>query len=492
MSRDSEASLRTKAYRAAWWTVGRGAADEVLRLVFFVVLARLLSPEVYGLMALAMVYFTIVGVIAEQGFTRTLVVRAELRPEHLDTAFWWQLGLGLLAFALGVLVAHPIARLLGQPQLAPVLQALAVITPFFVLNTVQYALLQRDLRVNTLAVVKLASTLAGGVLGVTLALRGFGIWSLVAQQLAAGLLSAVVVWAVSGWRPGLLVRRAALRDLLGFSGSLLALSCLNLLKSQADKLIVGVFFGPASLGLYAVSRRLVDVLVSVFVRPISQLTLPVFARLQHSQDRARAAYALVVRGSTAFALPVFSGLFALAPEVVDMMLGPNWGEVSALIRILSLFGLCQMFLFVDGALILSLDGSFARLKLNSGYVLLRFVLLLVSAPYGLEALCASIVVSAFLFLPIELRQVDRLIGFRAREHVDAIWPAALSSLAMVGAIFAVKHSLLTGSPVWQVVLAGVLTGAVTYGACLFSISADMRRLAREMLAHRPRWSVTGR
>jgi O-antigen/teichoic acid export membrane protein len=149
-------SLRTKAYSAAWWTVGRGAADEVLRVVFFVVLARLLSPEVYGLMALAMVYFAIVEVIAEQGFTRTLIQRAELRPEHLDTAFWCQAALSLLAFALGVLAAHPIARLLGQPQLAPVLQVLSVVTPLLVLNTVQLALLEREFRVNILAVTKLS------------------------------------------------------------------------------------------------------------------------------------------------------------------------------------------------------------------------------------------------------------------------------------------------------------------------------------------------
>jgi len=492
LMRDSEAGLRTQAYSAAWWTLAQGAADEVLRLVFFVVLARLLSPDVYGLMALAMVYFAIVEVIAEQGFTRTLVQRAELKPEHLDTAFWCQAALSLLAFALGVLAAHPIARLLGQPQLAPVLQALAVITPLLVLNTVQRALLERELRVHILAVTKLVSTLAGGAVGVTLALRGLGIWSLVAQQLAAALLSAVVVWAVSAWRPGLRVRRAALRDLLGFSGSLLALSCLHLLKNQADKFIIGVFLGPASLGFYAVSRRLVDVLVNVFVRPISQLTLPVFARLQHSQNRARAAYGLAVRGSTAFAIPVFSGLFALAPEIVDVILGPNWGDVSALIRILSLLGLCQVFLFVDAALILSLGGSFQRLKLNSGYVLLSFVLFLISAPYGLEAFCASAVVAALVFLPVELRHVYRLIGFGAREHLQAIWPGAFSSLAMAAAILALKHSLLTGSPAWQIVSASVLAGAAVYGLCLFSISADLRRLAGELLANRPSWSVTKR
>lgn len=492
MSRDSEASLRAKAYGAAWWTLARAAADEVLRLVFFIVLARLLSPEIYGLMALAMVYVAIVEVIAEQGFTRTLVQRAELRPEHLDTAFWCQAVLSLLAFALTVLAAHPIARLLGQPQLAPVLQALAIITPLLVLNTVQLALLEREFRVNIVALTRVSSTLAGGAVGVIFALRGFGIWSLVAQQLTAALLSMVVVWAASAWRPGLRVRRTALRDLLGFSSSLLALSCLSLLKNQADKFIVGVFFGPASLGFYAVSRRLVDVLVSVFVRPISLLTLPVFARLQHSQNRARAAYALAVRGSTAFALPVFSGLFALAPEIVEVMFGPNWGELSALIRILSLLGLCQAFLFVNSALILSLGGSFQRLKLHSGYVLLSFILFLISAPYGLEALCASTVVSALLFLPIELRQVDRLIAFGAKEHLQTIWPAAFSSLAMASAILALKHSLLLVSPAWQVLFTSIVPGAAVYGLCLFSISADMRRLAGEVLANRPSWSATKR
>jgi O-antigen/teichoic acid export membrane protein len=482
-------SLRAKAYSAAWWTTGRGAADELLRLVFFVVLARLLSPEVYGLMALVMVYLAIVEVVAEHGFTRTLIQKAELRPEHLDTAFWYQILLSLLAFTLGVLGAHPIARLLGQPQLAAVLQALAVMTPLVVLNSVQRALLQREFRLNILAVAKLASTLAGGALGVTLALRGFGIWSLVAQQLAAALLGAVVVWAASAWRPGLRVRRAALGELLSFSSSLLALGCLNLLKNQADKFIIGVFLGPASLGFYSVSRRLVDVLVNVFVRPISQLTLPVFSRLQHSQNQARAAYALAIRGSTAFAIPVLCVLFVLAPDIVSLTLGARWSEVSSLIRLLSLFGLCQVFLFVDFALILSLGGSFQRLKLNSAYVLLSFVLLLISAPYGLEAICASIVVSALLFLPVELRHVDRLINFGAREHVDAIWPAAFSSVVMVGAILAVKHSLATDSPAWQVAAASIFTGACVYGLCLFSISADMRRLASEILANRPSWSV---
>ncbi len=467
---------------ALWWTGAQNVVDEALRLAIFLVLARLLTPHVYGLMALVGVYLALANLIVEQGLARALVQREEIRPDHLDTVFWWQLALAALICTFGIFAADVVAQL-TDPSLAPVLRAMAFITPLIALNAVQLAQLERELRNKTIAVARLASSIVAGVIAIFLAANDFGIWSLAAQQLVAAALYAMLIWSRSRWRPGRRLSRRALAELSGFAGGLLGLGGLNLLRRQGDKFLIGIALGPAALGLYATAQRLLETLTQACVRPVSQLGLPLLSRFQGCADDLRVAYLRLLQIAAALAFPVFFGLFALAPEIVAAVLGARWQAMATPLRILSALGIFQAIYLVDGALILSQGTSLLRFKLTAVYVFLALALYALLAPLGIEAVCAGGVVAAFVFLPLELHVVRRQTGAAWREFFACLWPATAAATVMAASIFLLKRSAMAAWHDGTVFAVSVPVGAAIYLACLFGLSPIARRLAGEFIAH---------
>jgi len=468
-------ALKRSAIGAAWWTGAQNAADEALRLVIFLLLARLLSPHIYGLMALVGVYLAVVKLCVDQGFSRALIQREDLRPEHLDTAFWSQMAIALSLCAFGVVAATQIAAALRQPELAPVLRAMALLTPLQALNTVQLARFERDFQARRFAAATLGGSLAGGALALAMAQQGFGLWSLVAQQLGAAVINATIVWRLSSWRPRLRFSRTAFDDLFGFSRNLLGLSVLQFLAKQGDKLLVGLVLGPIALGLYATAQRLIETIVQVAVRPLSKLGLPVLSRLQSDPGGLCTAFHRLQQVTSALAFPVFAGLFALAPEIVALVLGPKWGPVAPLLSILAAMGAFHALALIDAALIVSQGHTLLRLKMNAVYLLGAFLVAFVFVHFGIEAMTVAVVAAAFVFLPFELRQALRIARGSAREMNSRLWPVVLASALMLAAMLSALAWPLAGLPGWERVALAAPLGALVYAAALAVASPSLVR-----------------
>jgi O-antigen/teichoic acid export membrane protein len=480
------AGLKHSAIGAAWWTGAQNVLDEGLRFAFFLVLARLLTPTVFGLMALAGVYLAVVNLFVEQGLAKALVQREALRADHLDTAFWCQLLLALLFFALGFALAGPIAAGLDQPALAPVLQTLALLTPLSALNAVQVAQLERGFRARRIGVAKLAGTLGGGAAGVALALGGFGIWSLVAQQIVSMGLNVALVWSAGAWRPGTQLRLSALRELAAFSGGLFGVSALKLLKRQGDRLLVGVLLGPAALGVFSTAQRLIETITQVVVRPVSQLGLPVLSRMQGQTSALASAWRKMLQATVVAAFPICGVLFVLAPEIVALVLGPQWQSLTPALRILALLGAVQAVSMMNSALLLACGESLLRLRLNAVYLVVALALSAVSVRFGVEAVCAAAALAALAFLPFESRAVARLLGLPVRALLMPLTAAGLATLAMGAAMGLVKTLSIAGTGALPTAALALLAGAVVYSIVLHLVDPGLLALLREFVSHRPR------
>ncbi|MEN8161545.1 MAG: oligosaccharide flippase family protein, partial [Myxococcota bacterium] len=209
-------ALRKRAVRGATWSLVERWGAELLAIAVFIVLSRQLSVQAFGLIALAMVVIDFARRIVDGGFAEAVVQRGELDRAHLDTAFWTGLviGGGMAAAVAGL--ATPIAAAFGEPELAPVLRWLSVAFVVRGLSSTQQAILVRSLRFNQLAIRTLVAELGAGVVAISLALHGWGIWSLVAKQLTAGILGVITLWTVAAWRPGFSFRWAIFRELAAF------------------------------------------------------------------------------------------------------------------------------------------------------------------------------------------------------------------------------------------------------------------------------------
>jgi O-antigen/teichoic acid export membrane protein len=324
MSQENQ-SLTRHALSGMFWTAWGSGASAALRIVVLVALARLLSPVDFGVVGAGLVVITLSTTVSQLGLGPALVQRPTLAPVHIQTAFVASALLGLGLAGLLWLSAPLVAGFFHMAGLEGVLRWLSLLFPLRGIATVAENLLQRDLRFQFLANAEvLTYGLGYGLLGIVLAWVGWGMWSLVAAQLAQTLLYAGALLTARPPRLRPAPSWAGFVDLMSFGGGFTAARLANALADQGDNLVVGRTLGAGALGLYTRAFQLMVVPASLFGNILDRVLFPTMARCQHDLVRLAAAYH---RGCAAVALamlPVSVVLLVLAPEIVVVAFGPRW------------------------------------------------------------------------------------------------------------------------------------------------------------------------
>ena len=284
-------SLKRTALVTALWSMGESWGMKIVSAGVFLLLARLIEPSAFGLAALAQVYLMAVQTISDQGLTTALIQRETIEEAHKDSAFWANLGVGLALMLLTIVFAGPLADLYGEPRLAPVLRWYSLAPLLTSISVVQIGLARRELRFRDLALRQTASALVGGAVGVAMAFAGMGVWALVGQGLVSQAVGVVILWAIVAWRPRFTFSRRHFADLFGFGFNVLATNLLRILGGQADRLLLGFYFGATEVGYYSVAQRLVSIITDFVAGSTERAVVPLFSRIQ--EDRERVARGLI-------------------------------------------------------------------------------------------------------------------------------------------------------------------------------------------------------
>jgi O-antigen/teichoic acid export membrane protein len=467
--------------RGVLWSAGGTAGSRVISFVAFLMIARALAPEEFGLVALASLFVHLLSVLVEQGFVQALVQRPELEPEHLDTAFWTNGGLSLLMAGVLLSTSGVLARAFGEPTLGPVLQVLSIGLPMGSLTGVQTAILQREMRFGDLALRTLVATLVGGAVGVGMAWSGYGVWALVGQILTAHFATVVVLWSVATWRPRLAFSRRHLHELWAFGLNVLGSSLVNFANARAADLFIGSLLGKAALGLYAVSWRIVIVLLQLFVGATSRVAFSSLARLQGDVSEFRRAYYAGVQLTAAIAIPIFVGLSMLGPDLVSLMLGAQWERAGNLVRILAFIGVLATFGSYNSIALSSLGRPDTNLRLDVLNAAATVLAVGLAWPWGVEAVALAFVARAHVLVPIRYAALGRISGVTFPGLWRVVSGSTVSTAAMAGVLTLIRATnSTTGSPYADVALL-MVAGAVTYMITLTLVSRDTVRLATRVL-----------
>src|SRR5574341_866507 len=230
--------LRQKAAKGVVWSAAQSWGIRLITFLVTLVLARILLPEAFGLVAYATVFIAFAQIFVDQGFSDAIVQCPQIEREHLDTAFWINMLTGALIALVGVISSGAIAKLFREPQLAPIVSWLSLSFIFSGLSSVQQALLRRQLAFKSLALRSLLATIAGGVVAIGMALLGYGIWSLVAKILVSNLVSAIALWQVSDWRPGFRFSKRHFKDLFSFGINIVGGNFVDFFSLHSDDFLI--------------------------------------------------------------------------------------------------------------------------------------------------------------------------------------------------------------------------------------------------------------
>jgi O-antigen/teichoic acid export membrane protein len=456
--------MATHFSNARWVALSQGSRV-LAQLVSMTVLARLLAPDAYGLMALAAIVTNLAYLFRDMGTGAALIQAAVVAPRMASTVHWTNLALGV-AIGVAIACAAPLmARVFHEPQLAAVLLMLAVVFPITGSSVVHQALLERDSRFAVVAGAEIAAALAGLATALLLAWKGAGVFSLVAQMIVASAVTSAILVLRSPFKPERHWHLDEFKSIARFSGNLSLFNVVLYISRNADSMVVGRLLGTAALGLYAMAYRLMLFPLQNMTFVVSRVLFPVMSRQQAAGADVGALY-LRSLGFIAFlTAPLMAGLFALREPFVHVMLGARWQASVSLLAWLAPVGFIQSLVSSTGTVLMARGSTGLMLRLGLVGAVLQVGAVIIGARWGINGVAAAYLAANALNAVPALYFSARLIGIGMGALARAIAPALVAALVMVGVLRAIEPLLarVIDSPLASL-LAQVAIGVLAYGA----------------------------
>jgi O-antigen/teichoic acid export membrane protein len=401
--------------------VGREAA----RIVFTIMLARLVGPEAFGIVAQAAVYIGIVGLLLDQGFSSALIQRRRVERHMPGAVVSVNLAVGAALMLLTVAVASAWADFMNTPELTLVLTLLAPSLLIRAASVTPRAVLLRQMRFRTIAIADVTAAVGGGALGVAVALRGGSYWALVAQTLTTDVLVLLVlILAGAGIRPNLHLRYV--RKIAGFSGRAFAAGVLlNSISRNIDNLLVGKFQGPEALAFYGLAYRLLLLPVQLLTITVGGVLFPAFSRRAHDLTAIRSQLTRATRTLAALVLPGMALVAAAAPQLVVTLFGQDWEPAIPIVQVLAMAGAVQaIYRPSTTPLVLGLGHA----ALNLRYAVLTTAVLtagiVVGLPFGPLGVAVGYACAVAALVPVEWIIRRRLLALALSTQARSLVPGA--------------------------------------------------------------------
>jgi O-antigen/teichoic acid export membrane protein len=451
------------------------------RLLVGLVVARLVSPDAFGVAAMVLVVSSFVLVFSDLALGTALVQRRELSERDRSTVFWTGAGVGLLFTLVGVGLAGPVASFYGEPQVRNLFMVFSLTFLVTALGTTQTALLTRELAFRSLELRIMAASLGGGVVGVVAAVQGLGAWAIILQQLAVAVISTALLWAVSPWRPRFAFSRASLRDLGGFSLNVFGTRLLFVLRENAGSLLVGRVLGAAALGVFAVSSTVVLTSLSRVAVPIGEVMFPALSRMQGDRERMTAAWVRTTRTVGAVVVPAMLGLVVLAPDLVVVVLGERWRAAVPVVQILAGIGIVQSLNAFNSSILMALDRTRTLFRYSLVFCIGNIGAFAAGLPWGIVGVATAYAIASALIEPLYAWLAVRALGVSPRRFAGELAGIVEAAALMAGAVLVARLLLVHEGvpPAARVVVLVALGAAVYLPVCAWrtpGLAADVRRL----------------
>jgi lipopolysaccharide exporter len=407
------------------------AATAGLQVVFGAILARLVSPDAYGLVAMAMFVLRFGQYFAQMGIGSAVVQKAQLDADETRAALIISVTMGVAFSAAFFFLAEPASLLYGEPLVAPVVRALSPTFAFGGLGATSFALLRRELRFRRVGITDVVAYLVGyGVVGTGCALGGLGVWSLVAAALSQSALAAIgYIWGAPV-TPRLVLQARPYRSILAFGSRVSLLGFLEFLGTNIDTLTVGRLFGAAPLGFYNRALSLANQPVYYASTAISRVLLPAFARIQGKPERLKRVYlsALLITGAAI--LPMGWCLVVASQDVVRVLLGPNWEATTPILRVVALAAPISAVTHIGAVLCEAVGALNAKLAIRAVHLPLFGLGLLYSSRFGLMGCAIAFALSEVLLHVAYAVLLSKRLDISASEFSRSYVPSIVSGISV--------------------------------------------------------------
>jgi len=464
--------------RSVFWAFLSGASDRVLGFAVFVMLARLLTPAEFGMVALAAAFVDGCAVLVRSGIAEAIIQRGHLSSRTLNAAFFSNLAISLLLTGVLAAGAGLLAHTFDLPEFEPLMWGLAPMLILVALGTVHEAQLVRRFGFKAMAQRTLVATLLGGVAALAAALAGLGPWSLVIQRLVNSGITSLFVWFAVPWLPRLRFRWRDVRGLWRFGGSIVASNLAFAWTLRIPEILIGYVAGPMIVGQFRLALRGVDLLQQLTMLPFMRVSFATFSRM--AQDRM-ALNAMLLRMTASIGLlsfPVFLGAAILAPEGIALVFGPQWADSAGFFQLLCLVPLLMSLGCFYGPALAATGRPGMGTRLALMHLALTLAVTLAVMPLGALAIAQGLVARTLISTVIVLVVGRTLMAVPLREVGRVVVGPLLAATIMALATWLLVDAL-RGQMAPELLLAtGAGFGAAVYTTVMLLLPVPQRALVR--------------
>ena len=427
-------SLRRRTFTAVRWTTAGMVFKGLMQVAQVAVLARLLAPEDYGLMAMVAVVLSFATVFADFGVNSAFVQRRDVTQEQRSSLFWFNLALSACLMLLVMALSPSLATFFGDDRLVPLLILGATTFVIAAVGLQVRMAAEKALHFRPVMLVEVFAALLGFGVAVIAALAGWGVYALVAGAIANALASTVLAWIVlaRGWRPAWRMNFAEVRSFLGFGSALVANNMVNQVNMTIDLFLGGRLLSATQLGLYSVPRNL-TLQAQFIVNPIvTRVAFPLIAEVQHDIAHVRSIYLQTLNMTASTNAPIYIGIAFFAPDIVTLLLGPGWEQAAGILQALALWGGLRSTGSPVGSLLLGMGRAGLSLRWNLALLFVVPPAVWLGSAHGPEGIAwALLVVQVVLFIPGWFVLVRSVCQAKLVEYsVAALRPFVISILAV--------------------------------------------------------------
>lgn len=481
---EATTSLKAATTNGVAWASMSRLAIQVLQFGSTIALARLLTPDDFGLVAIVTTLTGFAFLFADLGLGAAIIHSQEATEDELSSAFWINVLAGFGLTGLFVALAEPIARLYGHPDLR-LLIILGSLSFSLSMGVVHSALLQKQMRFRLLGSIELVAVLVYSCAAIGLAAAGAGALSLVLGSIVQTTFFTVALWTAVRWRPRQFLTRRGARALWAYSGHLFGFNVLNYWSRNVDNLLIGKLSTPRELAFYARAYNLMLLPIQQVTVVVGRVLFPALTRLRTDLPRLRTAYLRALRLMVAVSAPLALGLAACAKPFVAVVYGSRWADVAPLLAVLALSAPAQIVAGTTGALYQALGRT--RQLLIRGIV--GFIITVVAAGVGVHwgamGVAIAVTIKFYVNVPYVLAGCWSTIGLRLRDGFGVVGRAIACAGLMAATMWGVGAALRTAAPV-VTLAAEVAVGLAVYGAALAMVDRGTVRELRGMLPGRIR------
>lgn len=415
--------LEQKALTGIFWSGIEMFAQRGISFVVQIILARLLLPEQFGLIAMVAVFIAIAIGLADGGFSSAIIQRQEPSPQDLSTVFYFNLGLAILLICLIYIASPLIADFYHEPKLVAILRVISLGVLFDALGRIHVALLQKEMRFKQLTTAVIPGNILGGAVGVCMASAGFGVWALVALTLITRLSQMLMYWRMSTWRPEMTFSFKSLRSLFPYGSRLAASGFLNNIFTNIYVLIIGRLFLIADVGLYQKAVGFKNMGQMSFFTAISRVAFPLFSTVQNDTPRLQAGFLKAVRLTAFISLPAMGFMGGSSVVLVTFLIGEEWILAGKYLRLLSIPGALFCLHYLNVALLKAIGRSDLFLRLEVFKKIMVVAAIFITYRYGIMALIWGQVVITLISYYINCFYTNRFIKVSFFTQLKIVFPS---------------------------------------------------------------------